>query len=59
VIISREGLKKDKKSEKKKLEDLPMHSTNASDSADYIIWGLYAHLLPRSNAARVYDISMG
>ena len=58
VIISREGLKKDKKSEKKKLEDLPMHSTNASDSADYIIWGLYAHLLPRSNAARFYDISM-
>jgi hypothetical protein len=59
VIIGRDGIKKDKRSEKKRLEDLPMYSTNASDSVDYLCWGLYQHLLPRSGQAAYYDISMG
>lgn len=60
VIIGKDGVKKDKRSErKKKLEDLPMYSTNASDSVDYLCWSLYHHLLPRSGQSSYYDISMG
>lgn len=60
VIVGREGIKKDKSSEKKRrLEDLPMYSTNPSDSIDYILWGLYHHLLPKSGERVFYDVSMG
>jgi hypothetical protein len=59
VIVTRDGIKKDKSSEKKrKLEDLPMYSTNASDSIDYVLWGLYSHLLPKGANSQYYDISL-
>jgi hypothetical protein len=46
-------IKKDKRSEKKKLADLPTKSTNPSDAIDYLIWGKYSHLLKNTIAYRV------
>lgn len=50
-------VKKDKSSERKRLELLPTQSTNASDAIDYLIWGKYANRLPKSGNAQVYTAS--
>jgi hypothetical protein len=58
VVVSREGIRKDKRSGKRRLEDLPLQSTNASDAIGYILWGLYAHLLPKQSSSVYYDVSL-
>lgn len=45
TIVVNGEVKKDKRSEHKKEEQLPMHSTNPSDSVDYIVWGKYSSRL--------------
>lgn len=50
-------VKKDKSSERKKLEELPMQSTNASDAIDYLIWGKYGDILPGKSKSQPYDVS--
>jgi hypothetical protein len=50
ILIKDGRVTKDKRSEKKKLSDLPTKSTNFSDGFDYLLWGKYGHLLKASMA---------
>ena len=50
-------VKKDKRSERKRLELLPSQSTNPSDALDYLIWGKYSSRLPKQGSARAYTVS--
>lgn len=59
VTTDRDGnVKKDKSSERKKLELLASQSTNPSDAVDYPVWGLYSHLLPKHGGSKFYELSM-
>lgn len=50
-------VKKDKRSERKRLELLPTQSTNPSDALDYLMWGKYSSRLPKSGSTQAYQAS--